>query len=177
MGGTRARVDLVNVVQSVFDLWPGTIGQNQTNACHETALVARWTTGVGTSIDAHIEGDHSGGVGAASSPGQVCALINWSIAASYRGGHPRTYLPGIPEEAIIEDRYLGGGYRAAYTGDANDWLNGINILSHGTITGVELGTVAFFRDLAALAPPRFEPYQIGAAARTIATQRRRVRPR
>lgn len=50
-----------------------------------------------------------GTIGGPTSPASVCALINWRIALRYRGGHPRTYLPGVPEGAVDVDGNLQTG--------------------------------------------------------------------
>lgn len=105
---------------------------------------------------------------------QICLLINWSISGTYRGGHPRTYLPPPASDKVNSDGSLPGSVITALTTAADGFRTDVNALSPTPFTSVALGTVAFFRGHSALSPPVFKPFVAGAAHGRVATQRRRV---
>jgi hypothetical protein len=77
------------IVSSPEGSWAATISHD---VILENCLVFDWSSADG------LVGSHSGWTGTdTSSPvsGQVAGLINWQEAFRYRGGHPRTYIPGI----------------------------------------------------------------------------------
>jgi hypothetical protein len=117
----------------------------------------------------------SGSLTGTQNPANVAYLINWAISGTYRGGHPRTYLCGVAVSTEASSTTLTSTERTNLTTAANGFLSDVNALTHGTIASVTLGTVAFFQNNSALAPPVFKPYLSGSASPKFATQRRRVR--
>jgi hypothetical protein len=101
-------------------------------------------------------------------------VINWAISAYYRGGKPRTYMPGVPQSVVTDGRTLSSAYRSALATDAASFITDVNAITHGGITAVQLGTVSFQVGKNWRTPPIFRPY-VGASVRQImGTQRRRL---
>jgi hypothetical protein len=123
-----------------------------------------------------VDGADSGTGSAAQTPvgPAECYLINWSIAGTYRGGHPRTYLPGVAAEQIQPNGILTSAQHSGLTTAAETFRQNVNALNPAPFSAVQLGTIRFFRHNAALAPPVFEPFVAGACNQLVATQRRRV---
>lgn len=117
----------------------------------------------------------SGSLNGTGNQPQVSPLINWSIASTYRGGHPRTYLPPADSAHIGSDGALVGSYVTALTTAALGLISDVNALSSAGFTSVALGTFRFFRNHSAVNPPVFEPFISGSAHPRAATQRRRAR--
>jgi len=117
----------------------------------------------------------SGSNGASPESPQVSYLLNWAIAGTYRGGHPRTYLPGVSYTDTNADGTLVSTRRTALSTAAAGFLSDVNALSPTPFTSVQLGTVAFFRGHSALSPPPFKPFLSGTCNSRVATQRRRLR--
>lgn len=109
-------------------------------------------------------------------PASVAACISWNIAPHYRGGHPRTYLPGIPTEARSTVTTWGGSFLESATSAAQEFHTGLESIGAigAGIETVEHGIVSFqsagdWRD-----PPVFRRI-IGARVDSrIDTQRRRL---
>jgi hypothetical protein len=132
---------------------------------------------VSSSLEIAVDGSDTG-AGTASGavyPANVAYLINWSIEGSYRGGHPRTYLSGANVATGDDTVTVGGTRRTALGTAAGNFLADVNALSPTGFSSVALGTVAFFRNGAALSPPEFKPYLAGSANPKFASQRRRTR--
>lgn len=111
-------------------------------------------------------------------PAQVALCISWQIPFAYRGGHPRTYLAGIPFGAMAstnswEATYLTSANSQAV--DFHDELEGLGPIGDGIET-VEHGIVSFQKDGAWRTPPLFRRIVTGYVDNRIDTQRRRLGP-
>jgi hypothetical protein len=74
---------------------------------------------VGSSTGASWIGTAPSGLGA-----QTCILINFNIGARYRGGHPRTYFPGVSPNDCTDGRNVASAgqtfWANAFVGIVND---------------------------------------------------------
>lgn len=104
----------------------------------------------------------------------TCYVIDWAIGDYYRGGHPRTYLPGPPQSVITDGRTVSATPRANLAAAAVNFKNDVNALTQGGISAVALGTVSFARGKVWRTPPLFRPYLGASVRQVIGTQRRRL---
>jgi hypothetical protein len=139
-----------------------------------TQATATWLDGVGTVLEStRAYGDvMTGGTGIDNLAS--CYVINWSIRDYYRGGKPRTYLPGVLQSVVTDGRTIAATPRANLAAAAVNFMNDVNALTHGGITSCHLGTVAFQRHNAWLTPPVFKQYQGASVRLVMGTQRRRL---
>lgn len=117
-------------------------------------------------------GSQTGGFLAAN----TSILINWDIIAHYRGGHPRTYLTGVPAQALDDNSFLLAAAQAALQTRVDTFLSEMNATTSGGVTEVRLGTVSFVTAGAWRTPPIMRIYDSGLVSGELATQRRRLRP-
>ena len=117
----------------------------------------------------------SGTISTTEQAAALAYLINWSIAGTYRGGHPRSYLAGVTTDGLADVKTVATARRTALTADAQGFLADVNALTPSGFTSVALGTYRFFRNHSAVSPPVFEPYLSGACATIFGNQRRRLR--
>jgi hypothetical protein len=104
----------------------------------------------------------------------ACAVVSWLSTVYWRGGKPRTYLPALPQTFSTDGHSLTGTATAAFAADGNTFLAGVNALTHGTITSVELGMISFFSGNVPRTPPVFFAFTGATCHSRIATQRRRL---
>jgi hypothetical protein len=140
----------------------------------QTGVKASWLYASGQSLEYAASYSNIGGIAGAEATDATCAVINWSITDFYRGGHPRTYLAGIPQSKITNGRTLLTAYAASLATQGINFLTGINALTHGGISATALGTVRFASGNAWLSPPVFRPYQSATVRSILGTQRRRL---
>lgn len=133
-----------------------------------------WLYAAGQAIEVQQTLSGNGTGGTQNSTDSTCALINWSILDFYRGGHPRTYLAGLPENHISNGRLLDSSYASTLATAAQGFLADCNALTHGGISAAALGTVRFASGNAWLSPPVFRAYQGASVNPILATQRRRL---
>jgi hypothetical protein len=108
-------------------------------------------------------------------PPNCAAVISWAIPAHYRGGHPRTYLPGPTNAAlqVANGNQWTSSFRSSLAAAAQNFLTSF---AAGIVAGAveQLGTVSHFRNNAPLATPVFYPYTGGTIHGRVDSQRRRL---
>lgn len=112
--------------------------------------------------------------GATSLMGSVSSVLSWLSGVYWRGGKPRTYLPGTPGGFISAGTdNLTGAAKTSLSAAAVAFRTAVNALTSGTITGTTFGFVSFFSGNALRGTPLF--YAItGATVHTrVGSQRRR----
>lgn len=110
-------------------------------------------------------------------PTSAAACLSWKIAAAYRGGHPRSYLPFLDSsvsDATYPENLISATKAAAIAADGDLFLSDMNAFS---ISGSNpaMGVVSYYRGKALRPTPVFYPYNQGTRVNTrLASQRRRL---
>jgi hypothetical protein len=107
-------------------------------------------------------------------PAQVSIGITWAIAVSYRGGHPRTYLCGVPYAAMDGLTTIQNTVASAIASDAATLHTALEAFSGTNWSATEHGVMSFVRSGDWRDPPVF--YRITGARvdARLDTQRRRL---
>jgi hypothetical protein len=173
---SRTSTDLQSIVSSISAAWGTRFAPDILTTTQLNEVLGVWIVpGPGEIIAT----DSTVRAGTVTSTTQVqdasaCLILQWHISAYYRGGHPRTYLPGLGVSAITNGSDLSSGTQSAFQASALAYMNDINALTHGGITGVTFGTVSFQTAHAWRTPPIFRPF-IGVGVNPkLGTQRRRI---
>lgn len=170
---THVQADLKSVVDSMVGYYAATMMGQVAGSFHQTGAKASWLYASGNVLEYSGSYSNAGTGGTALGSDAACYVVDWSISDYYRGGHPRTYLPGVVGTNCTNGRSLTSGAQSNIANNANTFLTDVNAETHGGISAVALGTVRFASGNAWLSPPVFRAYQ-GASARAIlGTQRRR----
>ena len=154
-----------------------------------------WTSNLATRFDTHwslqnveitaLNGTETQGLDSTVVPGtgstnplppQVAACVSWHIAAAYRGGHPRTYQPGIDTGYLTAT----GSNEISTTAAVNlatSWDAFLTAFDALTLDGNEIamGVVSYVRNKTPRVTPVFYAYVPGATRvnTRLASQRRR----
>jgi hypothetical protein len=172
--GTQIVGDLNSVIASTLAAYnTDLIAQCATQVAGGQAN-AEWITSPGNALETIQSLTFVPSGNTAVNDAAACWLIDWGISDRYRGGHPRTYMPGPNTAHITNGSQIDGTMRPSMVTAANAFLTAVNAIVHGHITKVELGTVAFARANAWLTPPVFKPYTSAGIRQLLATQRRRI---
>jgi hypothetical protein len=128
------------------------------------------TSAQAQSTHSQLPGSVSGGV----LPPQAAIVISWQIAEVYRGGKPRTYLPGVPTAALE----VVGGSKILDTFATNTDTMATTFLTNFnstpvTGTTVTLGTVSYHTGHAVRPTPLFRTYFAVKVHERLDSQRRR----
>ena len=169
--GSGEREDLATDLYGVYqdDFLPAMSNTVTLQQCKLTSYEA------GGEFIATSSASHAGGTADQTFPANVCVLISWGIPEHYRGGHPRTYLPGGAQLASGSRKLIDSGVQATFTAEAAAFMGDINALTTPGITEVNLGTLARVRAGAALTPAEFEGFTSAFCRQRVASQRRRLK--
>jgi hypothetical protein len=128
-----------------------------------------------TGIGARFNANQNGGQGGNTTGQQAAWVLGWNIARRYRGGRPRTYLPGIPVSAIQDARSLSntalGVMQTALQNFIADILTNTSLGIAGT---VGLACVHYRGNPAGGPYPTIDLITGGTARALYGTQRRRI---
>lgn len=166
--------DLETILNVMADQWGTAVAPVIANLTSLLNIQASFITGVGTSLDYTHTETKTGTAANNTTDVAACYVINWQIGDFYRGGHPRSYWPGIPSNVISNGSTINGPSGAAAAAAATNWMNAINAATSTNITQTELGTVRYASGNAWLSPPVFKPYTSASCRTLIGTQRRRI---
>jgi len=125
----------------------------------------------------HVENTLCSQVGQAL-PASAAICISWRVAQRYRGGHPRTYLPGMSTASMQDVTKWVATYADAVRVSADQFHLDINTHTAGTFGPFHLGTVSFVLRNEWRSPPVFRDFTPASALvdTRIDTQRRRLGP-
>jgi len=118
-------------------------------------------------------GGHGAVIGG-SVPNQVAMLVHWSSALRYRGGHPRSYIPGLWESQLHDSKTWVAALVALAQARLIAFEAVMGLFSHGGTTLTGLRVVHYRRHAAPLVPPQVEDILGGTIELEVATQRRRL---
>lgn len=143
-------VDVVNQQLTITDL---------------TSSTALTTSGAQTG-----NGTHAGGM----TPANCACCVSWHIHRRYRGGHPRTYVGGIPITAYLDERSFTTTYVALAQTRGTTFITDMNAIAgnaYGTLTLVNL---SYFTAGALRATPITDPILFSTTNARPDSQRRRL---
>lgn len=152
--------------QSDFDSVVGDFRQ-QFAGLFGAHLVAGWTTteaqglyygSAGIDLKGTSVVSNNGTISVPSAPANVAACIGWTIQAHYRGGHPRTYFCGVPNNEFATAKSFSTAFVASMVQAANAFHSAVNQISHGNFGSAHLGTVSFVLRKEWRSPPLFRDY-------------------
>lgn len=174
LAGSATIDDLKAVIDGMATAWATDMAPELSNVTELTASKGVWLYAAGEQLTYEGSYSHAGGDTGTPLDNAACAVIDWAISDYYRGGHPRSYVPGAETSWLTNGAQLDPTRRSNLATAANNWRNAINALVSGNITGVELGTVRFQSADAWLVPPVFRPYTSASCRGTLGIQRRRL---
>jgi hypothetical protein len=114
----------------------------------------------------------SGGTNVSDLSASLC--LSWLSTVYWRGGKPRTYLPGVSTAQVTNNYQVASTTITGTGAAAASFRTAINALTAGTITGTVLGFVSFNSGNAPRGTPLFFPFSGVKLHGRLATQRRRL---
>lgn len=168
--------DFATFVHYVGSQWASRIAPNQHNAVEYLGSEGLYYGPAGSDLGATGSFGGNGGHTGAGNPANVALCVSWGIQQHYKGGHPRTYIGGIPSEVNAGVTSFDGGYCSDVAADANSYINDILDYSIGNLSDLHLGVVSFVLRKQWREPPVFRDYSPGGATcdTRMDTQRRRL---
>jgi hypothetical protein len=174
--GTPTTTQMNTVAQDLLALW---VTNFQSRLADDVTITLGKATYYGASGYV-ITGEHAissvGTYGSNSQvPDQAAAVLSWLVSTTWRGGKPRTYLPAVPNHAVLVDMaHLSSTVVSGLEGDGAAFLAAINGYNTSPFTTMVLGCLRFFSAGAPLGTPIFLPFTGCTVHSRVATIRRRL---
>lgn len=171
-GGTELNV----VAEQLYGFWNANFNEHLSTECvMEGCQVLYYGAGGARLGGQHIENVAGRNIGTAL-PAHAALVISWHIQQRYRGGHPRTYLPGLTNLHPEDPTSWSLPTRDTFAGAANNFHNQVNGMVVPPFTDFHLGTVSFVLDREWRTTPTFRDFTPTAATvdTRIDSQRRRL---
>ena len=173
---TPSQADFTNFTGNFATTFQTYLLPHLSNQLHTVEVTGLYYGPTGGELAAAVSFDHPGGKTAGAMPMSVSCCIGWRVQAHYRGGHPRTYLAGIPSDSFANPRQFLPAYVAGVASSAADFHTAVNNNVAGLLSSLKLGTVSFINKKQWREPPVFRDF-ITASAHVdprIDSQRRRL---
>lgn len=133
-----------------------------------------WSAGAGLSVDGLAVNSVVGSDSGAPLDCAAAVGVSWRVAESWRGGHPRQYLPCVTQDRLDTPSAYSTGTLSDYQDAVDEWLGFVNGITTSPFNTVTLGCLRIFSGGAALDPPQFVEFIAGVVRPTPFTQRRRL---
>lgn len=172
--GTETSADLKTVVDIVNAAYATRFKPFMAATLTITDVKATWILAGGGALEYENSVSIAGTAAGALVADNCCYVINWAINQYYRGGHPRTYLPGLVVGNATGGNQITTAAQAALATAAANWITDCNAATGVHVSATALGTVSFARGNAWRTPPVFYGYKAASVRNIIGTQRRRL---
>lgn len=163
-----ASADLSTLANTVFNSWKSRFGP----------LMANYVTSADCqAVDIGTSTPNTGSSTGASAPGgstgtwtpSVAILINFHIAARYRGGHPRTYTPGPYANASTDNKTVTSAAQTAYATAMVGLVTDVVTALPGSGAGAANHCVPLYQYTYALGPSGKKVLKERTALKTVVT--------
>lgn len=141
---------------------------------YQLARAVLFTPGGGELISLSTMTGAGSNAGSAVADNACCVVGSWLSSVYWRGGKPRTYLPGVPSGDVVNATTLAAGSITNWTTACTGFRTSVNGLTAGTITGTTHGFVSFRSGNVERTPPVFFPSTGARVHARLGTQRRRL---
>lgn len=116
-----------------------------------------------------------GGTGGGDMSANVSLVVSWKESLSYKGGHPRSYLAGIPRSGIADPQHVSGAYATSVQSAANAFIAGIAAGTFPVAMGSgQLAVVHYRINKVVQTPPLVKPILSATVNTRLDSQRRRL---
>lgn len=167
--------DLQSVSDEIATLWNTNIAPSLTADCILTNVSIVYIPSVGNELTYEGSYSHAGtAAGTTIDNAASSYVVNWKISAYYRGGHPRSYVPGVETSAVTNGSSISAATGSTFAGHWNTFRNALNAFTTTNITALVMGTLSFQAANAWRATPLFRAFTSVSVAAKLGSQRRRI---
>jgi hypothetical protein len=172
-----------SIAQSDLDTWTTAVAnayktrfapQQTATVVYSLAKAVCFTPGGGELVSSSAMTGAGTSGGTQVSDQSACFVVSWTTNVYWRGGKPRTYLPGPANALVTNSSTIAAGTITSLGTAATNFRSDVNALTSGTITGTSFGFVSFSTGNAPRTPPLFFAIVGAKIHPRLGTQRRRL---
>lgn len=167
--------DLQSLADEISTLWNTNIAPKSVSNVTLTSVAVTFIDAPGSEVVYQGTYSHAGTyAGTAVNDASLCYVVNWKISAYYRGGHPRTYMPGLTTADITNGSDINSTSASGVATAWNTFRNSLNAYTTTNISAIVMGTLSFQTANAWRTTPVFRPYTSVSVNPKAGSQRRRI---
>lgn len=151
--------DLQTIANGIEAAWVADPAHALTGDVTLSSVTVDYVPSVGNSLQ--FVGSYSAagsGGGTTVQDASACHVVDYVISASYRGGHPRSYVPGVDVSTVSAGSNVSSAQQSVVATRYNAFRNAVNALTSTNVTATVMGTVSFQTAGAWRTPPIFRAY-------------------
>lgn len=172
---TPAQADLQTLATKIGGSWTTNMVPSVTAGTIVNTVALVWTPTTGQELLASDTTSRPGTLaGTEMSNSASCFVVNHRTGAYYRGGHSRSYIPGLDTSVVTNGSTISGARAGQLATAFTNFVTTIKTGPAGGITAIDVGTVRFKSKGAWLVPPVFVSWQSHSVRTTLGTQRGRL---
>ena len=173
-GSAIVQADLDTWTLGVFNAYKARFQARLTTECAVNFAKAVCYTPGNTELVSTQGVAYAGTAAASAMPGGASKVISWTSNVYWRGGKPRTYIPGLSTaDWLANTDQLAVAERAAMLAAGTAYRTDVNALVSGTIATTTFGFVSFFSGNVLRVPALFFPISACVIHPRAGSQRRR----
>lgn len=167
--------DLESLSDEIATLWNTDVAVEVPSVVVLTNVSIVYIPSVGEELTYEGAYSHAGSAaGTIVSDASACYVMNWKISSYYRGGHPRSYMPGVNTASISNGSDVSAGTQTSLAAAWNSFRNSLNAYTTTNITALTMGTLSFQTANAWRVTPLFRAFTSVTARAKLGSQRRRI---
>jgi hypothetical protein len=181
--GSPDAADVLALCTFVSGAWETSFLERQNDHIDLVGVEAVWNDGAGGFIDANYVHVVAGGDSGAPLDASVSVVVSWRVGTIWRGGHPRSYIPGVSQDRLSSVGSFSSATVTDYQAAAAEYLSLLNASGPGDFDTVTMGCLRRFADGGSetipptyLDPPVFVPFTGVTTRAHVGSQRRRLGP-
>lgn len=179
--GTVSSSDVSELANAFFSAYTDNFLGLMSAGCGALSCMASYSLGDGTFVDGVFASPSGGTDTGPTLTADVSILGSWQVSSQWRGGHPRTYIPGAVQDRLLDSHTYSTATISEAQTDFEDFLSAVNLLTPTGFSSVTLGCLRRFADGGSVAtpkvyldPPEFVAYSGVLVRKTPGIQRRRL---
>lgn len=177
---TITAADMILLAEAMRDAWFSEFMQVMNeNWIHETCTLVL-SKGDGTIVEGSSSNPTVGQDSGAPCDASTCVVVSWRVGSTWRGGKPRSYIPGVSQDRLDNPALFTSETVSDYQSASDGYLEVVNMLTPGPFDSVTLGTFRRFGTVGGVPgtvfdPPHWVPYLSSLVRQVPGSQRRRLR--
>jgi hypothetical protein len=164
---------LVTLAQNMSNFWVNDFIPTQHSSISHTGVNVLYY-GPSGEYSAAFPRTAAGTAAGTALPNDNSLVLSWSIARTYRGGHPRSYIGGQITSAMLNTVEWTSSHLTAMVSSAETFMAQVNALTTADFSSIQLGTMSRSSGGVPRASTLFEPYVAVTAQPRVCSQRRRL---
>lgn len=167
-------LDMANAFRSALDA--ANLYEQFHSSLHVTQISAVVQTTPDTAVQAQIASTLVGTGSGTVLPANTAVVLSWLSSAFWRGGKPRTYIPGVQSGFADTNHSLLDASRTTFATQAEALRNNVNGITTPAVDKTTMGFVSYASGKVWRSTPLFLPFSGVVVHDRLGTQRRRLGP-